>query len=286
MSYCECAIVPASVLLPGTLIFLYLGAVVVSIVNTAEYFQKRKDVYASALIAAHLAFTVAGTVAFFCVSAVLWLWSAKYSFTHAERMWRLCVGLWFVFFLKDLPLLIIETHAYLQVGWRGGNLMDASFVLQIVFFVPASLATSATIAWYAAGFLERQFGDAFSGKELAMEKRPRRVEPEIAAQLAAATAAPAVVHPTLPLHEMRYSTAGPPRLYPASTSYEAKTVGEMSHEPLTAPQSPPPPLPTYVVADYNDNFVLNQGGVHVRLPMNDLRGQGKEESAPDYPSVI
>ena len=159
MPICECVVDPNILLLPSALIFLYLGGVVVSIVNTADYFQKRKDVYPSALIAAHLSFCVIGTVVFFCVSSVLWLWSAKYSFTHAERMWRLCVGLWAVFFFKDLPLLIIETHAYLQVGWQKGNFMDASFILQIIFFVPSSLATSATISWYAAGFLERQIGD-------------------------------------------------------------------------------------------------------------------------------
>jgi hypothetical protein len=280
MPLCECAVDPNILLLPGALIFLYLGGITVSVINTANYFQKRKDVYSSALTAAHLSFCVVGAVAFFCFSSVLWLWSAKYSFTHAERMWRLCMGLWFVFFFKDLPLLILETHAYLQVGWQHGNFMDVSFILQIIFFVPSSLATSATISWYAAGFLERQFGDAFQVALQEKECEPRRVPPEVAAQLAAA----AVLRPPLPLQEMRYSTAHPPRLYPAASAFKnGAAVAEVSNEPLAAPTQ----HPTYVVAEYNDDFVLNQGGVHVRLPVNGLRVVESEgDETATYPAII
>lgn len=277
MPICECVVDPNILLLPSALIFLYLGGVVVSIVNTADYFQKRKDVYPSSLIAAHLSFCVIGTVVFFCVSSVLWLWSAKYSFTHAERMWRLCVGLWAVFFFKDLPLLIIETHAYLQVGWQKGNFMDASFILQIIFFVPSSLATSATISWYAAGFLERQFGDTMQVSLQEKERQPRRVQPEVAAQLAAA----AVLHPPLPLQETHDCTTHPPRIYASSPPCDRNAATEVAHEPLMGP-----PPTNNVVAEYSNDFVLDQGGVHVRLPVNDLHVVEDESDASTYPAVI
>ncbi|KPA81829.1 hypothetical protein ABB37_04091 [Leptomonas pyrrhocoris] len=277
MSLCECVVDPNILLLPAVLIFLYLGGLVVSIINTADFFQKRKDIYPSALIAAHLSFCVIGGVAFFCVSSVLWLWSAKYSFTHAERMWRLCVGLWFVFFFKDLPLVILETHAYFQVGWQHGNFMDASFILQVIFFVPSSLATSATISWYAAGFLERQFGDPL---QVAVQGKgsPRRVPPEVAVQLAAASVPR---RPPLPLQEMRYSTAHPPRLSLTPRPYIRTNVQEIPHEPLSAS------APTnYVVAEYNDDFVPNQGGVRIHFPGNALRLVESEEDTAVYPAVI
>ncbi|KPI87044.1 putative transmembrane protein [Leptomonas seymouri] len=271
-----CVVEPSILLMPSALIFLYFGGVTVSLVNTAEFFQKRNDVYPSALIAAHLSFCVIGTVAFFCVSSVFWLWSAKYSLTHAERMWRLCVGLWFVFFFKDLPLLIIETHANWLVGWQNGNFMDVSFILQIIFFVPSSLASSATISWYIAGFLERQFGDAM---QVALQEKedPRRVSPEVAAQLAVAS----VLHPPLPLQEMHYSTTHPPRIYPSSHPYNRSTIPSFLRQPLSASA----PI-NYVAADYNNDFVLNQGGVHVRLPGGELRFVESEEDSAPYPAVI
>lgn len=281
MALCEGVVDPNTLLLPVVLLLLYLGSIVVSIVNTAYCFQRKKDVLPSALIAAHLAFCVLGTVAFFCISSVLWLWSAKYAYTHAERMWRLCVGLWAMCFLKDLPLTVIETEAYQQVGWQQGNFMDAAFIVQIVFFVPSALATSATISWYASGFLERQFGDAMAVSMQEKDEGPRRVPPELAAQLAAAVP----LQPPLPLREMQCSPTHPPRRSPVRGIYAGQSGGsggEVSHEPLMAPA-----VNNNVVAEYNDAFVLQGGGVHVRFALDDdVRSDGGEEKGGPYPAVI
>lgn len=139
---------------PLLLVLLYLFAVVFTAVNDGVYFQRNVEVYTAALVQSHLAFTVVGCVVYFFFSCLMWMWAAKYSLSPSQRHWRLCSGVWAMFLLKDLPLLVIEAVAILQVGWEDAT-QCACFVVQSVFFFGSTVATSLSFAWYVAGVLER-----------------------------------------------------------------------------------------------------------------------------------
>ncbi|KAK7202279.1 hypothetical protein NESM_000299400 [Novymonas esmeraldas] len=280
MELCECVVDPNVLLLPATLIFVYLGGVVVSVVNTGNYFQKRRDVYANALIDAHLVFCVIGCVVFFCVSSVMWLWSSKYSFTHAERMWRLCVGLWCMCFFKDLPLLIIETHAFLQVGWQRSTFADGCFVMQVVFFVPSALVSSATISWYLAGFLERQFGNAMM---VALQEKSYAPPPvsQVCAHLAVASEYP----PPLPMHDMHYTIAHHPRHAPFP-EYAIPRSSPARHTTVDI-EAAPSVQPHALAAEHpRHTFVSGAARRNLVLAMGELPPQLHEDDAGPHPTII
>lgn len=185
----EFVIDPHTILAPVLLIIVYFCDIVFTIVTSVIYFQRESNTYSKTLVSWHLAFSIIGGLNLLFCSGVLWLWSSKYSMTHADRIWRLCIGQWCMFALKDAPLLVIEATALLQTGWKGGNLGDACFVVQVIFFVPSALASSAMFSWHLSGFLERQFGNAL---EVALQEK------EIQPPLLVVT-----VPPPLPLTEMR-----------------------------------------------------------------------------------
>ncbi|CAD2213272.1 hypothetical protein AGDE_13700 [Angomonas deanei] len=170
---------PQLTLLPLALIVLYLSAVVITVVNTGVYFQKppQKAFYGDALCAAHLAFCIIGTAVFFCFSSAMWLWSAKYALSRSDRTWRLCVGLWAIYFFKDLPQLVIETVAITKIGIDDAYPFQlVAFFYQAVFFALSTMGTSATYAWYVAGALERDFGSATVPEDF-FRKDPTPSEP-------------------------------------------------------------------------------------------------------------
>ncbi|KAG5489816.1 hypothetical protein GH5_00699 [Leishmania sp. Ghana 2012 LV757] len=262
-------------LLPLTLTLLYFGGLIVSVVNTIN-FRRRRSLYPGALINAHLSFCIIGSIAFFCVSAVMWLWSSKYASTHAEHIWRLCVGLWFMFLCRDMPLLIIETQAFLRVGWRQGSFMDASFILQIIFFVSSALASWTTISWYIAGFLERQFGSAMPVDQ---EGKPSKVPmaPHLRMQLAAAPEHP----PALRIQDMRYIIAHPPRHGSSAPN------PSWSDSPTRFDAANFSAQPSHVAAVHQGRaFIRGVEDEKQGIAMNNLRALPSEDDAGPHPAVI
>ncbi|KAG5490814.1 hypothetical protein JKF63_00936 [Porcisia hertigi] len=276
MALCGCFIDRRAPLLPPTLIFLYACGLGVSVVNTIIYFQHRRSVYPGALINAHLAFCIIGCLVFLCVSSVMWLRSYKYSHTHAECIWLLCVGLWLMLFCKDLPLMIIETHAFVQVGWQNGTFGDASFILQTMFFVPSALVSWTTISWYLAGFLERQFGNVM---KVALQENMygRFLDPAAPMQLTAVPKYP----PPLPIQEMHYTIAHSPHItslaeyplwVPSSARHESTTAFEQSHE--TATEHPR----GTIIRDFENGSPS--------ISMDNLRALSRKDDPRRYPAVI
>ncbi|KAG5464497.1 hypothetical protein LSCM1_00687 [Leishmania martiniquensis] len=266
---------PCLLLLPLALTLLYFCGLVVSVVNTV-YLRRRRNLYGGALINAHLSFCVISAFVFFFLSAVTWFWSFKYASNHAERIWRLSVGLWFMFLFRDLPLLIIETQAFLLTGWRNGSFADASLILQIIFFVGSALASWTTIAWYLAGFLERQLGSAAPvDREGKSDKIP--MAPQVCMQLAAATEHP----PSLPIQDMHYILANPPR---QATSAENPSWSNLPSDFNAAAFAAPPPH-TASVHQHNVS-VRNFEGSRLVGAKNDLRALASEDDVGPHPAVI
>ncbi|EPY32224.1 hypothetical protein STCU_02918 [Strigomonas culicis] len=171
MALLEIVVFPRYTILPVVLIILYMAGMIISIINTSLCFQKRKATLGT-LSSAHLAFCVIGAPVCFCFSCVMWLWSSRYSVSHPDRIWRLTLGVWAVWALKDFPLVIIEIMAIMRIGFSEHDLQSASFVIQVIFAFFSTLATSATYAWYLAGLLERSYGErpttAYRGGSLSL----------------------------------------------------------------------------------------------------------------------
>lgn len=159
MPLVEIIISPRHTVLPVLLVLLYMGGCVLSCVNTGIFYQHNKAILPLSLVNSHLCFCIVGFVLFFCVSALFWLWSAKYSHTRSERTWRLFLGVWVVSLFKDLPLFVIESMTVASTGWWAVSLLQGvCYTIQTVFFVVSITVTAMSYSWYASGVLERIYG--------------------------------------------------------------------------------------------------------------------------------
>ena len=142
---------------PALLLVAYFFGCGVNIANYVGYFRYHTDVYGGDLPRAYLAFVILGTGTYILFSGMMWMWAAKYSSTREERAQKLSNGVWAIFFLKDLPLFIIEYNAILCCGWLNGY-QGFAFIFELLFALFSFVFTWLSITWRGSEWLQNNFG--------------------------------------------------------------------------------------------------------------------------------
>ncbi|ORC85555.1 uncharacterized protein TM35_000341670 [Trypanosoma theileri] len=144
-------------ILPFVPIFLYFAAIVFSWVNYGVFFRNRVSVYGLSLVGAHLAFCIVGTVFYVIVSSVLWVRAARYTNKSSQRIRFILLGISGMFFMKDIPLFVVECVATVQSGWLSGY-QGFCFVVQFCFFLLSLIITWLSFIWLITTFIECHWG--------------------------------------------------------------------------------------------------------------------------------
>lgn len=151
-------VVTESTVPPVVLIVLYFIGTMITIANYVAYVRYNAAVYGEDLLRTYLAFTIIGTAAFALVSAVSWLWAAKYVSTPSQRLQKTAIGLFAIFLFHDLPIFSMEWHMILCCGWRN-PFQGFCFVKQIMLFLLSFTFGWLSYAYVASGYMNKLYGD-------------------------------------------------------------------------------------------------------------------------------
>ena len=143
---------------PIVLMVLYFVGTMITIANYVAYVRYNEAVYGADLVRAYLAFTIVGVSMYALLSAVCWLWAAKYVTTSSERLQKLAMGMLAIFVFHDLPIFSMEWHMILCCGWRN-PFQGFCFVKQIMLFILSFSFGWLMYAYIAAGWLNAAYGD-------------------------------------------------------------------------------------------------------------------------------
>jgi hypothetical protein len=150
---------------PMALIGVYFFCVILTIVNYVAYFRFNEPLYGADFLRAYLAFTILGGIVYTFVSAVAWLWAAKYVSDNSDRVVKTAIGVMAMFLFHDLPCFIMEWHAILCCGWRNG-FQGFVFIVQILSFTFSFVFAWLSYCYLVAGWVNSSFGDGWSSAGL------------------------------------------------------------------------------------------------------------------------
>src|SRR4051812_45442708 len=103
---------------PMVLIIIYFFGTMLTIANYVAYIRYNEAIYGGDLLRTYLAFTILGTIVYAGVSAVMWMWAAKYVTTPHQRIQKMAIGMFAIFLFHDLPIFSMEWSNILCCGWR------------------------------------------------------------------------------------------------------------------------------------------------------------------------
>jgi hypothetical protein len=145
----------------GLLVF-YFVCLMLTLANYVAYFRYNLGRYGQSLVEAYLAFVITGLVIYALFCGVCWVWAARYTQDPDERLTKVGYGLIAIFLAHDLPVLIMEYHAYLCCGGLYNGLQGTVFVVQWISFILSFIFAWQSYAWIGAQWLNNIWGDGMS----------------------------------------------------------------------------------------------------------------------------
>lgn len=145
--------------LPLALFFLfwYLVDTMFSLINYVVWVRYNEDMLGINCVRSYLAFVIIGSIVYFSITGVFFLWSMKYHENKKDERNKLIAGVVFVYFFSDFPIFIIEF--YIAYYWGYHHTIQAlSFMLTIVSWAFGSATVWFSYMWRMARCLQLRSG--------------------------------------------------------------------------------------------------------------------------------
>jgi hypothetical protein len=143
--------------LPTFLLAFYFLMVTLSAGNYTFYVRFQEDVFGTTMVNVYLAFTVLGAIAYFFVAGVAWLWAAKYTWEHEDRVLKVGVGAFAMAICHDVPLFTIEWVLVQCCGFERNTYFGFVFVCQCVAFACSFIACWLLYIYVAAERIQAMY---------------------------------------------------------------------------------------------------------------------------------
>jgi hypothetical protein len=150
--------VTESALPPLVLMGVYFVGCLLTIFNYVFYYRYEEAVYGASLRRAYLTFAILGGIVYALVSAVAWLWAAKYVTRSSDRFMKTAIGVVAIFVFHDMPCFIMEWHAILCCGWLNG-FQGFVYIFTLLTCLFSFVFSWSAYTYIAAGWVQRTFGD-------------------------------------------------------------------------------------------------------------------------------
>uniref|UniRef100_A0A7S1QWJ1 Uncharacterized protein n=1 Tax=Neobodo designis TaxID=312471 RepID=A0A7S1QWJ1_NEODS len=167
---------------PISLLVFYFFVVVLTIGNYSFNIRFEESVYGETMVMLYLVFTITGTIAYFFIAGVAWLWAGKYSSGSNDRVRKTAIGAFAMALAHDVPLFTIEWVLVQCCGFETNAFLATKFVFQCVAFAVSFIVSWLMYTYVGAEMLQYWYAwptadqDTISAAKLRMQAEASKIK--------------------------------------------------------------------------------------------------------------
>lgn len=143
--------------LPLALMVVYFIACMVTLASYVGFVRFNRNVYGDVIVTCYLVFAILGTATYFLCSGVAWLWAAKYTTNHEDRVRRIAIGVFAMCLMHDIPIFTLAWVCVQCCGFTRNPFFAFAFVYQCMVTLIAFVCSWLLYAYSAAAWLQEVY---------------------------------------------------------------------------------------------------------------------------------